>query len=147
MNKITKKAENFGVRTCITRLGVVLGKNGGALKEMLPAFKWGFGGIIGSGNQWFSWVHIEDVINVFKFLINNKGQRGIFNLTSPNPVSNLKLTRAIGESLNKPTIFTIPNVQSPIPTEFEARKVNDDILLKRWRDHVSKVFFQYEKRM
>jgi len=103
-----KKAENFGVRTCITRLGVVLGKNGGALKEMLPAFKWGFGGIIGSGNQWFSWVHIEDVINVFKFLINNKGQRGIFNLTSPNPVSNLKLTRAIGESLNKPTIFTIP---------------------------------------
>ena len=84
-----------------------MGNNGGALKEMLPAFKWGFGGIIGSGNQWFSWVHIEDVINVFKFLINNKGQRGIFNLTSPNPVSNLKLTRAIGESLNRPTIFTM----------------------------------------
>lgn len=103
-----KKAENFGVRTCITRLGIVLGKNGGALKEMLPAFKWGFGGIIGSGKQWFSWVHIEDVISVFKFLINNKSQRGIFNLTSPNPVSNLELTRAIGESLNRPTIFTIP---------------------------------------
>lgn len=80
-------------------------KNSRALKEMLPVFKWGFGGIIGSENQWFSWVHIENVINVFKFLINNTGQRGLFNLTSPNLASNLKLTRAIGESLNRPTIF------------------------------------------
>ena len=103
-----RKAESFGVRTCITRLGVVLGKNRGALKEMLPAFKWGLGGRIGSGKQWFSWVHIDDVISVFEFLINNKSQKGIFNLTSPNPVSNLELTKAIGESLNRPTIFTIP---------------------------------------
>jgi uncharacterized protein (TIGR01777 family) len=67
-----KKAEDFGVRTCITRLGVVLEKNKGALKQMLPIFKFGLSCRIGSGKQWFSWVHIDDVISVFEFLIKNK---------------------------------------------------------------------------
>lgn len=103
-----KKAEDFGVRTCIIRLGVVLGKNGGALKEMLPIFKLGLGGKLGSGKQWFSWVHIDDVVGVFDFLINNKKQKGVFNLTSPNPVSNWNFTQTLGKVLNRPTIFTIP---------------------------------------
>ncbi|MFK7974100.1 MAG: TIGR01777 family oxidoreductase [Rickettsiaceae bacterium] len=103
-----KKAEEFGVRTCITRLGVVLGKNGGALKEILPIFKLGLGGKIGSGKQWFSWVHIGDVIGVFDFLINNKKQKGVFNLTSPDPISNCKFTQTLGKIVNRPTIFTIP---------------------------------------
>lgn len=103
-----KKAENFGVRTCITRLGVVLGKNGGALKEMLPIFNLGLGGRIGSGKQWFSWIHIDDVIMAFEFLIKNKKQQGIFNLTSPNPVSNSELTETLGRTINRPTMLNLP---------------------------------------
>lgn len=102
-----QKAENFGIRTCITRLGVVLGKNGGALKEMLPIFKLGLGGRIGSGKQWFSWVHIDDVIMVFEFLIKNKRQKGTFNLTSPNPVNNSELTATLGRIINRPTILPL----------------------------------------
>ena len=104
----SKKAENFGVRTCITRLGVVLGKNGGVLKEMLPIFKLGLGRRIDSGKQWFSWVHIDDVIMVFEFLIKNKRQKGTFNLTSPNPVNNSELTATLGRIINRPTILPLP---------------------------------------
>ena len=103
-----RKAEKLGVRTCVARLGVVLGKNGGALKEMLPIFRLGLGGKIGSGKQFFSWVHLDDVISVFNFLIENKKQKGIFNLTSPNPITNYRFTRILGRILNRPTIFTVP---------------------------------------
>jgi uncharacterized protein (TIGR01777 family) len=102
------KAEKLGVRTCITRLGVVLGKNGGALKEMLPIFKLGLGGKIGSGKQFFSWIHLSDVISAFNFLINDKKQKGIFNITSPDPVTNYKFTKTLGKILNRPTIFAVP---------------------------------------
>lgn len=103
-----KKAEDFGVRTCITRIGIVLGKNGGALKEMLPIFKMRLGGQIGSGKQFFSWVHIDDVIKTFNFLITDSSQKGIYNLTSPNPVTNYKFTKALGNIMNRPTNFAIP---------------------------------------
>ena len=102
------KAEKLGVRTCITRLGVVLGKNGGALKEMLPAFKLGVGGKIGSGKQFFSWVHMDDVVNVFNFLIQDKSQTGKYNLTSPNPITNYDFTNELGKTLCRPTIFPLP---------------------------------------
>lgn len=106
--KEATKAEKFGVRTCITRLGVVLGKNGGALKEMLPAFKLGVGGKIGSGKQFFSWVHMDDVVNVFNFLIQDKSQTGKYNLTSPNPITNYDFTKELGKTLCRPTIFPLP---------------------------------------
>lgn len=103
-----KKAEKLGVRTCITRLGVVLGKNGGALEEMLPIFRLGLGAKIGSGKQFFSWVHIDDVIGAFNFLIKDKTQKGIYNLTSPNPVTNYRFTKELGKMINRPTVLTIP---------------------------------------
>ena len=103
-----KKAEKLGVRTCITRLGVVLGKNGGALEEMLPIFRLGLGAKIGSGKQFFSWVHIDDVIGPFNFLIKDNKQKGIYNLTSPNPVTNYRFTKALGKMINRPTVLTIP---------------------------------------
>lgn len=102
------KAEKLGVRVCITRLGVVLGKNGGALKQMLPPFKISLGGKIGSGKQYFSWVHIDDVISAFIFLIENKKQTGIYNVTAPNPVSNTEFTKALGRKLKRPTLFPMP---------------------------------------
>ena len=103
------KAEDIGVRVCITRLGVVLGPNGGALKQMLPTFKMGIGGQIGSGKQYFSWVHIDDVILAFSFLIENKKQNGIYNLTAPNPITNAHFTKALGKQLKRPTIFSVPS--------------------------------------
>lgn len=104
------KAEKYGVRVCITRLGVVLGKDGGALKQMLPAFKLGLGGRIGAGKQYFSWVHVYDVVAAFSFLIENQNEKGVYNLTAPNPVSNKDFTKALGRALNRPTIFPMPTL-------------------------------------
>jgi len=104
-----QKAEELGVRTCITRLGVVLGKNGGALEKMLPLFKLGLGGKIGSGKQILSWIHIDDVIDVFNFLILNTEQKGIYNLTSPSPTTNSQFTIELGRELKRPTFFTVPS--------------------------------------
>lgn len=103
------KAEELGVRTCITRLGVVLGSSGGALKQMLPLFKLGLGGKIGTGEQNFSWIHMDDVIGAFNFLISNTDQKGIYNLTSPNPVTNDQFTVALGRELKRPTFLSVPS--------------------------------------
>jgi hypothetical protein len=102
------QAEKYGLRVCITRLGVVLGKNGGALQQMLPAFKIGLGGVIGSGRQYFSWVHIDDVIGAFYFLIKNKDACGIYNLTAPNPLTNSQFTKALGAAIHRPTCLPMP---------------------------------------
>lgn len=103
-----QKARDLGVRTCITRLGVVLGSQGGALREMLPAFKLGAGGRLGTGTQWFSWVHLDDVLGVFDFLVAQGEAEGVYNLTAPFPVTNLELTQALGSTLNRPTFFRVP---------------------------------------
>jgi uncharacterized protein (TIGR01777 family) len=102
------KAKDSGVRVCIIRLGVVLGKNGGALKKMLPAFKLGLGGKIGDGKQYFSWVHIEDVVSAINFLVKNKDSKGIYNLTSPNPITNAEFTKVLGAAVRRPTFFNMP---------------------------------------
>ena len=100
-----QKAQELGVRTCITRLGVVLGKNGGALEKILPLFKLGLGGNIGSGKQFFSWIHVDDVIGIFNFLISNKEQKGIYNLTSPSPTTNSQFTKALSRTLKRLDFF------------------------------------------
>ena len=105
------KASDFGVRVCVTRFGIVLGKNGGALAKMLPAFKLGLGGKIGSGNQFMSFVHIDDVVLAINFLIKNQNARqnisGVFNLTAPNPVTNYQFTKTLGKILYRPTFFNM----------------------------------------
>ena len=102
------KAGDFGVRVCITRFGIVLGKNGGALAKMIPAFKLGCGGKIGSGNQFMSFVHIDDATSAINFLIKNQELTGVFNLTSPNPVQNYQFTKILGKILNRPAFFNMP---------------------------------------
>ena len=102
------KAQKYGVRVCITRLGVVLGKKDGVLKKMLLPFKLGLGGQIGNAEQYFSWIHIADVIDAFIFLVENKDSKGIYNLTSPNPVTNKFFTKVLGKKLHRPTLFPMP---------------------------------------
>ena len=95
-------------RVVIIRFGIVLGKDGGILKRLLPVFKLGLGGRIASGNQVVSWIHIYDVIQAIQFIIDNRNLTGEFNLTTPNIVSNRKFTKVLANTLNRPAIFTIP---------------------------------------
>lgn len=96
------------VRTVIFRLGMVLGREGGALKTMLPIFKAGLGGKIGSGKQGFSWIHLHDLINAYHFVMEKNSLKGVFNLTAPQPLSNKEFTRQLAKTLNRPAIFPVP---------------------------------------
>lgn len=108
--KEAMKARDFGIRTVIFRFGVVLGKDGGALKEMLTPFKLGIGGTIGDGSQPFSWVHIKDLIRAFQTAVEDESYEGVYNLTSPIPSTNKGLTKALGKALGKPAIMKIPKL-------------------------------------
>ncbi len=102
------KANSFNTRVAIFRFGIVLGKKGGALQKMLTPFKLGLGGIIGSGKQSFSFIHINDLLNAYKFVIENNDANLVFNLTAPNPTTNKGLTLALGKTLKRPTILPVP---------------------------------------
>jgi len=102
-----KEAQKCTKATAILRFGVVLGKDGGALKNMLIPFKLGFGGPIGNGKMVTSWIHIDDLINIYRFLIKQK-TTGIFNAVSPNPITNYNFTKALGNALHRPTFMRVP---------------------------------------
>lgn len=102
-----EEASKANTKVAIFRFGIVLGKDGGALKKMLTPFKLGLGGIIASGNQAFSFIHIRDLLRAYDFVIHNNLD-GVFNLTAPKPTTNFGLTRALGRALGRPTIFPVP---------------------------------------
>lgn len=104
------QAESLGIRTCLLRTGIVLGKDGGALGKMLPPFKLGLGGKIGSGEQWMSWIHLDDVVGIIDYCINHEKVKGAINCTAPYPVTNTLFTEALGKSLKRPTIFHMPAI-------------------------------------
>jgi uncharacterized protein len=104
----TQPAQDAGIRVVHLRFGIVLAKNGGALKKMLPAFRLGLGGRLGSGHQWMSWVSLPDVVRAISFLMDRDDLAGAFNLTSPNPVTNQKFTRALAHAVKRPAIFPVP---------------------------------------
>lgn len=102
------KAQDLGVRVVVTRFGVVLGRDGGALSQMVPLFKKFFGGPIGSGAQWFSWIHQADHARAFRFIQENPQLSGPVNFTAPNPVRNRELARALGRVLHRPSFMPTP---------------------------------------
>jgi uncharacterized protein (TIGR01777 family) len=102
------KAREKGARVVITRFGIVLGEKGGALGQMIPLFKKFIGGPIGSGQQWFSWVHIKDLAEAFAFLIKHPEIAGPVNICSPNPVKNKDLAKALGRALHRPSFMPAP---------------------------------------
>lgn len=93
--------------TTIVRFGVILGKDGGALSQMLTPFKLGVGGIIGDGKMMTSWIDIEDLVRIYEFILEQK-LTGTLNATAPNPVTNHTFTKALGAQLHRPTIFPLP---------------------------------------
>jgi len=95
-------------RVAIFRFGVVLGKEGGALSKMLLPFKLGLGGTIGNGEQSFSFIHIDDLLHAYDFIIENENLSGVFNLCTEQPTTNYGMTKALGNSLHRPTLLPVP---------------------------------------
>jgi len=102
------QAESLGIRTCLLRTGIVLGKDGGALKKMIMPFKLGLGGRMGSGRQWMSWIHLQDLIGIIDYCINHETITGPINGTAPYPVTNAAFTEALGKALHRPTLLRMP---------------------------------------
>lgn len=102
------KARELGLRVVITRFGIVLGKGGGALTQMAPMFRRFLGGPLGSGQQWFSWIHQGDLARAFSFIGEHSEIEGPLNFTAPNPVRNRDLARALGRALRRPAWLRTP---------------------------------------
>ena len=105
--KEADRAGGLGIRTVILRFGIVLSPEGGALAKMLVPFRLGLGGRVGSGKQYVSWMHMDDLIGVFRHVIDSS-MRGVYNLTSPGPVTNAEFTQALGRVLRRPAILWVP---------------------------------------
>lgn len=103
-----RKAETLGIRVCVLRTGLVVGRDGGFLKKMLPVFRMGMGGRLGDGKQWMSWIHLEDHIAIQKLLLQNAELSGAFNLTAPNPITNAQFTQTLAHCLKKPAVLPVP---------------------------------------
>lgn len=103
-------AERFGVRVVTARLGLVLAREGGALARMLPPFRLGAGGKLGSGRQWMPWVHVDDVVGLLLHAARTDSLSGPMNVVSPVPVTNAEFTRELGRALARPTLLTVPRV-------------------------------------
>jgi uncharacterized protein (TIGR01777 family) len=99
------QAVQHGVRVVICRFGIVLGAGGGALGQMTPFFKKGMGSPLGSGKQWFSWIHEQDLVDICLFLLDKPDVAGPVNCTAPNPVRNKALTEALARAMGKPTFM------------------------------------------
>jgi uncharacterized protein (TIGR01777 family) len=102
-------AEALGIRAVRLRTGMVLG-HGGALAKILPPFRMGVGGRLGSGRQWMSWIHIDDEINLIEYAIRNDAVRGAVNAVSPSPVTNAEFTRELAAAVHRPAILPVPKL-------------------------------------
>ncbi len=105
--KWEEEAHKCNKPTTIIRFGVIFGKDGGALAQMLPPFKLGLGGIIGDGKMMTSWIDVDDLVRIYSFVIEKK-LVGTFNATAPLPVTNYEFTKTLGKVLGRPTIFPLP---------------------------------------
>ena len=101
-------AANLGVRTVLARTGIVLSAKGGALGRQLPLFRFGLGGRLGAGRQWFSWISLDDEVNALIACCTDERLEGPVNLTAPSPVTNAEFTRVLGATLHRPTLLSVP---------------------------------------
>lgn len=106
----TLDVESMGVKHCVIRIGIVLGKNGGLLKRMALPFKFFTGGPIGSGKQILPWIHVDDLVAAIRFLIESDDPKNIYNLCAPNPVTMKTFARMLGKVLKRPSFFKVPEI-------------------------------------
>ncbi|MBP8111803.1 MAG: TIGR01777 family oxidoreductase [Agitococcus sp.] len=103
-------AEQLGIRVCVLRTGVVLGRHGGMLKKLLPVFGFNLGGHLGDGQQWFSWIALQDYLSAVLFLMTNPKTHGVFNLTAPQPVTNSDFTHELAHLLHRKAFLSVPSI-------------------------------------
>lgn len=106
----SRKVEALGVRSVQIRTGLVLSNEDGALKQMLPAFKMFFGGPLGNGKQWSSWIHIDDIVEIYLHALENESISGPINAVSPNPITMNEFAKTLGRVLNRPSLFPVPKI-------------------------------------
>ncbi len=104
------RAEGKGIRVLTSRFAVVLGKDGGAMGKMIPAFRFFVGGPIGNGRQWFPWIHMDDLLSAILFIIEKQEIRGSVNFSAPNPIRNRDLAQTLGHVLNRPAFMPAPRI-------------------------------------
>lgn len=102
------EARKLGLRVTLLRIGIVLGPQGGALARMLPLFRLGLGGALGSGVQWMSWIHLEDLVELMSFALREPRLEGPLNAVAPNPVRNAEFTRTLAAALGRPASLRVP---------------------------------------
>ncbi|WP_299021425.1 TIGR01777 family oxidoreductase [uncultured Photobacterium sp.] len=102
------EAQSEKTRVCLLRTGIVLAKQGGALARMLPAYQLGFGGPIGNGEQYFPWIHMQDMVKGILFLLKHREAQGVYNFTAPNPVTNKEFSQTLARVLRRPHIMKTP---------------------------------------
>jgi hypothetical protein len=105
----TEPAAQAGIRVVLARLGVVLAREGGALARLIPLFRLGLGGRLGSGRQYMSWITLDDAVGAIRFLLENESLCGPVNVVSPHPITNREFTRTLGRVLHRPTLFPAPS--------------------------------------
>ncbi|MGB0873172.1 MAG: TIGR01777 family oxidoreductase [Solirubrobacterales bacterium] len=128
-------ARDAGIRTVNLRLGLVLADGGGMMAKVKPLFKLGGGGKLGSGEQWWSWVTLDDVVGAFVHAIDTPTMNGPFNVVAPNPVTNAEFTKALGSALRRPTFLPAPRFALKVA----AGEMADEMLLSSQRGDASKL--------
>lgn len=106
--KLAKQAESPQTRVCYIRTGIVLASNAGAMSKLLPLFRYGFGSIIAGGQQYMSWIHLNDMVEAIYFLLTQPTLYGAFNLCAPQPVTNREFSKTLATTLHRPCLFSIP---------------------------------------
>jgi hypothetical protein len=123
------KAEALGIRVILARFGIVLAKHGGALPPMMLAFRFFAGGRIGNGQQWMSWIALDDVIEILRLAIENGNVRGPINVISPQPVQNTEFTKVLASTMHRPALFPAP----PFALRLALGEMADALLLSSQR--------------
>lgn len=103
-----RAAEKMGMRLVLIRTGLVLADDSGLLKQLLPPFKMGVGGPLGSGDQYMSWIHMDDEIGLIRWALDDDRVSGVINATAPNPVTNKEFSKSLGKALGRPALFPTP---------------------------------------
>jgi uncharacterized protein (TIGR01777 family) len=102
------RLQDHGVRVVCLRIGIVLGDGGGAMEKMVPLFRWGLGGKLGDGKQWMAWIHVDDLVSLIVWALENDSVSGPVNATAPNPVRNRKFTKVLAQAVGRPAFLPVP---------------------------------------
>lgn len=141
----SQKATEFGVRVANPRIGIVLEKGGGALEKMIPPFRFFVGGPIGSGDQFMSWIHRQDLCEALTFPIKNEELAGAYNVCAPAPATMNEFAEVLGNVMRRPSFFRVPEFALDIVLGEAAKPVTDSIRMQPKQLQVAGFEFRFEE--